>query len=313
MPRIIPLAFALLFALPAAAATKVANVPLPCDSRVQVLSPDGAQLAVQCKDHSVHVIGVSDGKERRVIPAEPRVTSIDYSPDGRWMAIGFNDGTIEVSSSEGLEAAKRWQASARPIEAVRFFPDAKMLVAGPADSDGQVWGLGESPKLRATLPSDFGGITDCAVSPDGKVLVVAGGDTILRWYNTASWEKTLENRDFLLDTFALAFTPDGKEVLVGGADARITLLDAATAKQVRQLPREVGSSIAVLHVFGNRQTAAIYFDDAGEKPPHELIWRLSDAKFTARSDTAPSCEDVIAGKLWSCTVEGRTVRISQSE
>jgi len=313
MARLISLTFALLFALPAAAASDVANILLPCDSRYQVLSPDGVQVAVRCKDHSLHVLSVPDGKELRAIPAEPRADTVAYSPEGLWMAIGFHNGNIEVASSKGSTAVKRWHASARPIEALRFFPDAKMLVAGPADSDAQVWEFAESPKLRATLPSDFGGIMDCAVSPDGKVLVVAGGDTVLHWYDTGTWQKMLENRDFLLDTFALAFTPDGKEVLVGGADARITVLDAATAKQVRQLPREAGSSVAVLDVFGDQQIAAIYFDDAGEKPPHELIWRLSDAKVMGRSDTAPTCEGVVGGKLWSCTVEGRTVRISQSE
>jgi WD40 repeat protein len=313
MAKLISLAFALFFDLSAAATTEVANVALPCDSLYQVLSPDGAQVAVRCKDHSLHVLSVPDGKELRVIPAEPVASTVVYSPDGRWMAIGFHDGDIEVASSKGLAAAKRWQASARSIEALRFFPNARMLVAGPADSDGQVWELAESPKLRATLPSDFGGITDCAVSPDGKVLVVAGGDTILHWYDTVTWRKTHENRDFLLDTFTLTFTPDGKEVLVGGADARITVLDAATAKLVRQLPREAGSSVGALDVFGDRRTAAIYFDDAGDKPPHELIWRLADAKVAARSDTAPSCEAVVGGKLWSCVVDGRALRISQYE
>lgn len=313
MAKLISLAFACLFFLPAAAARDVAKLSLPCNSGDQVLSPDGAQIAVGCEDHTLHVLSIPDGKELRVVPAEPRVGTVAYSPDGRWLAIGFHDGNIEVTSTKGSTAAERWQASARPIAALRFFPDASMLVAGPRDSDGQVWELADSPKLRATLPSDFGGIADCAVSPDGKILVVAGGDTILHWYDTSTWQKTHENRDFLLDTFTLAFTPDGKEVLAGGADARITVLDAATAKQVRQLPREAGSSVGLLDVFGDQQTLAIYFDDAGEKPPHQLIWRLSDAKITDKSDTAPSCEGVVAGKLWSCAVEGRTLRISQYE
>jgi hypothetical protein len=312
------LAFVLFLVWSAAAATHIADVPLPCDSRDQTLSPDGAQLAARCKDHSLHILSVPDGKALRVIPAEPRAESLAYSPDGHWMAVGFGDGMIELDSTNGASPSKRWQASPRPIEALQFFPDASKLVAGPGDSSGQVWQLSASPKLLATLPSDFGGITACAVSPDGKLLVVAGGDTVVRWYNTATWQKTAENRDFLLDTFAIAFAPDGKEVLLGGADARITITDAATAKPIRQSPPDAGSSVAVLDVFGGQKTAdlktaAIYFDDAGEKPPHQQIWQLSDAKSIARSDAAPSCEAVVAGKLWLCIAEGQTLRISQYE
>lgn len=116
MARLISLTFALLFALPAAAASDVANVLLPCDSRYQVLSPDGVQVAVRCKDHSLHVLSVPDGKELRVIPAEPRADTVAYSPEGLSMAIGFHDGNIEVASSKGSTVVKRWHASARPIE-----------------------------------------------------------------------------------------------------------------------------------------------------------------------------------------------------
>lgn len=310
------LAFVVLAAWPVAAATRIANVPLPCQSRYQVLSPDGAQLAVHCKDHSFHILTVPEGKELRVIPVDPPADSLAYSQDGHWMAVGFRDGTIELDSTKGSAPSNRWQASPRPIVGLQFFPDSSMLVAGPRDSSGQVWQLGASPKLLATLPSDFGGVTACAVSPDGKLLVVAGGDTVLRWYNAATWKKTAENRDFLLDTFALAFTPDGKELLAGGADARITIADPATAKPIRQLPADAGSSVDSLDVFGGQvygdlKTAVIYFDNAGEKPPHQQIWQLNDAKSIARSDGAPSCEAVVKGKLWFCAAEGQTITISQ--
>jgi WD40 repeat protein len=312
MRKFVLFAFVLFVGWPAAAAsTHIANLPLPCDSRYQVLSPDGAQLAAECKDHSLHVLSIPDGRELRVIPPDPRADSVAYSRDGHWLAVGFRDGTIEVDSTNGAVPSKRWQASPRPIEALQFFPDSSILVGGPGDSSGQVWQIAESPRILATLPSDFGGITACAVSPDGKLLVVAGGDTVLRWYNTATWQKTTENRDFLLDTFALAFTPDGREVLIGGADARITVADAATGKPVRQLPPDAGSAVAVLDVFGDHKTAAIYFDDAGEKPPHQQIWQLNEAKSVARSDAAPSCESVVGDKLWFCTVEGQTLRISR--
>jgi len=312
MRKLIWFAFVLLFGWPAGAATThVANLSLPCDSYYQVPSPDGIQLAVPCKDHSLHVVSVPEGKELLVIPSERRANSIAYSRDGQWMAVGFHDGSVELVSTGGLAPSRRWQASERRIDGLYFFPDSKMLVVAPADSAGQVWDLAELPKLRATLQFDFGGINACAVSPDGKLLVVAGDDTVLRWYNTATWQKTLENREFLLETFALTFTASGKEVLAGGADARITVLDAATAKSVLQLPPETGTYIVALDVFGEQQAAAIYLDDAGEKPPQQQIWHLGNAKSISLADAPPTCEAVVGGKLWFCTTEGKMLHISE--
>jgi hypothetical protein len=63
---------------------------------------------------------------------------------------------------------------------------AKSLVVGPVDSLAQVWGLADDPTLRVTLPFQFGGLNACAVSSDGKTLVAAEDDTMLRWYDTAA-------------------------------------------------------------------------------------------------------------------------------
>ena len=304
----------LLFCLCAAGvATNVANVPLPCDSYYQVLSPDGVQLAVPCKDRSLRVVSVPEGKELRVFHADQRANAVVYSVDGQWMAVGFHDGTIEVTSTKTATPAKQWQASPRRIDSLYFFPDSKRLVVGPTDSAGQVWELADPPKLQATLPFGFGGINACALSPDGKLLVIAGNDTVLRWFDTGTWQETAENLDFLLETFALAFTLDGKKVLAGGADSRITVLDAATAKQFSQFPPEAGSYIVAIDLFGEQKTSAIYLDDAGEKPPHQQIWQIGNAKSIARPTGVPSCEGVVGGKLWVCAAEGKTLRIAQYE
>jgi len=263
----------------------------------------------------VRVVNVPEGTERHVFPAEQHANSFVYSQDGSWLAVGFEDGTVELVPSLGASSSKRWKASARRIDMMYFFPDAKALVVGPVDSPGQVWEVANTPTLRATLPFEFGGLIACAVSPDGKLLVAAGDDTVLRWYDTATWKKTRQNSDFLLETFAITFTPDGKHVLAGGADARITVLDAATAKQVRQFPPEVGSSVAAIDVLGDKQHAAtVYFDDAGEKPPHAMLWDIASVKSAALKSDAPlTCGTVVGGKLWVCSADGKTLTMSQYE
>lgn len=316
MRQLVAAVFVLLGALSASGSSKpVAKVQLPCESEYQDLSPSGTQLAVHCKDRSVRVVSVPEGAERHVFLAEQHANSFVYSHDGSFLAVGFDDGTVEVFPSQGTAPSKRWKPSARRIDSLYFFPDAKAIVVGPVDSPAQVWELAETPAHLADLPFEFGGMNACAVSPDGKLLVAAGDDTVVRWYDTATWQRTREYRGFLLETFALTFTPDGKHVLAGGADSRITVLDASTAKPLRQMPPEAGSSVAAIDILGDKQRAVtVYFDDAGEKPPHELVWDFTTAKSVAlRSDAPLTCGGVIGGKLWVCNAQGKSLTLSQYE
>lgn len=293
----------------------ITRVQLPCESRYQTLSPTGTQVAVQCRDRSVHVVEVPEGTEQRVFTAEQRPNTYVFSRDGGWFAVGLEDGTVEVVPTRGSGQSTHWKAGPRRIDALYFFPDAKAIVVGAVDHTVQVWAITGAPELRATLAFDFGGLTACDVSPDGKLLVTAGGDTVIRWYDTATWQKTGEYRGFLLETFALTFTPDGKHVLAGGADARITELDTATAKEVRQLPAEAGSYIVEIDMLGDRQRAAtLYLDGSGEKPPHGLVWDLTTAQAVpVKADKPITCGGIVGGRLWVCSADGKTLTMSLYE
>ena len=296
----------------ALAAQPVAKLQLPCESNSQELSPTGAQLAVQCKDHSLQLVDLPAGTAHSVLPTGQGANTLAYSPDGHWLAAGFTDGDVEVIATGDPASHRRWKADSHRIDLLYFFPNSKDLFVGPVDSPGQVWELSQTPTRRATLPIDFGGISAVAVSPDGKLLVAVGDDTVLRWYDTASWQKMRDYRGFLLETFALNFTTDGKELIAGGADARLTIFDVASGKQLRQMPPESGASVAFIDVLGNGQTAAVYFDDAGEKPPHALLWDLATlTSAPIKADAPPTCGGVVAGKLQVCTVDGKTLTLSQ--
>ena len=295
-----------------AADKPVATLQLPCESQYQDLSPAGNQLAVHCKGGGLSLLEIPSGTEQRTFSADHHAHSTVYSPDGNWLAFGFDDGTVEVLPTRSNGASKRWKPSSRRIDSLHFFPDSKSIVIGPVDSPAQVWAIADAPALLATLPFTFGGLSDSAVSPDGKMLVLAGDDTVLRWYDTGTWKPINENRDFLLETFAVTFTPDGKQLLAGGADARISVLDPATGKVVRQSPPESGAFVGGLLALNDLPTAAaLYFDDAGEKPPHGLTWDLVDFKSTPMANgQVPTCGDKVGDKLWLCHVNGQKLTIT---
>jgi len=265
---------------------------------------------VQCKDHALHLLNIPQGTEQRVFAKEQGANSYVYSPDGRWLAVGFNDGAVEVVPATGAGPGKRWQADSRRIDALRFLPDGNSLIVGRLNDPAQVWEISGTPAVRATLHNDFSGLTACDVSPDGKLLVTADGDTVIRWYNTTTWQQLREYRGFKLETFGLAFTRDGKQVLASGADPQITVLDAATAEAVRQLPADAGVAYEIDVLNDGRSAVAVYGDADGVKPPHELMWNLQSGKATAlRSDPPLTCGRVIRDKFWVCSAQGKALNV----
>jgi hypothetical protein len=285
-----------------------ATVPLPCESSSQLISPTGNQVAVRCKDHSVRLINVGSGTTEHTFGAEAQINSYNYSHDGRWFAVGFWDGTVEVVRASGTAEDKRWKSDTHRIEALEFLPDSSGIVVGPLDRPGQIWDLRATPKQLANLHSDFAGLLACSFSPDGKLLVTSDGDTVIRFYETATWKMLHEYRGVTLESFGVAFTTDGKHALIGGPDDHITVLDSSTAAELQKLPKDA-DVIAQISPFGSDgQAAILYFDGDGRKPPHQSIW--NGAKSVPLAGERPlTGGGIVGGKLWVSSSNGKVLDI----
>jgi len=286
------------------------SVPLPCESHDQLISPTGDQVAVWCSDHTVRLVDAGSGKTEHTFGPQPRITAYDYSRDGRWFATGLRDGTVEVVSTSGAAEPKRWKSEPRRIHELKFFPDSSGIVVAALDSPGQVWDLRGTPKQLATLHSDFAGLIHCGFSPDGKLLVTANGDTVIRFYDTATWKTLHEYRGVTLETFAVTFTTDGKRVLIGGPDDRITVLDAASGAELEKLPKEADVVWQILPFGNDGQARILYFDGEGKRPDHESIWNVNTAKSIPVSAERPvTGSGVVNGKLWLSSTNGKVLDI----
>ncbi len=287
-----------------------ATVPLPCDSPSQMISPTGDRVALWCKDHTVRLMNLGSRTTERTFGPEPHVSEVSYSRNGRWFAVGFGDGTVEVVPTSGTAEAKRWKSDTRSIRALEFLPDSSGIVVAALDDPGQIWDLRGAPKQVATLHSDFAGLTACSFSPDGKLLVTADGDTAIRFYDTSTWKMLHEYRGLALETFAVAFTVDGKRVLLGGPDDHITVLDSATGAELQKLPQE-SDVIGRISPFGSAgQAAVLYFDVDGKRPEHLSIWNVNTAKSVPLTvEHPPTGSAIVNGKLWLSTSNGKVLDI----
>jgi WD40 repeat protein len=286
------------------------TVPLPCESQLQLISPAGDQVAVQCDDHSVRLVNIPSGTTQHTFSAEPAITDFNYSPDGRWFAVGLWDGTVEVVPTSGTADGKRWKGDTRRIRTTHFLPDSSGIVVAGLDRPGQIWDLRGTPKQLATLHSDFAGLLACSFSPDGKLLMTADGDTVIRFYDTATWRLLHEYRGLTLESFAVAFTADGKHAVIGGPDDHITVLDSSTGAELQKLAKDADVIVQILP-FGNEgQAAILYVDGEGVNPMHQSIWNANTAKAVPLTTERPlTGGGVVKGKLWVSGANGKTLDI----
>lgn len=308
------LAFALVCALPLSLAAAsdpkpVATLAMPCESYTQIISPAGNQIAVVCQDQTFHIFDIPSGAEKR--SSDPgSVNGFEFSRDGRWFALSRTDGTVEIRSTSGSRPAKTFHV--QPPARILDFADLGSVVIRLVDAPGQIWDVRDTPKQIATLQNDFSHLTDAAFSPDGKLLVTADGDTVIRYYDTSNWKLVHEYRGLLLETFTIAFTTDGKHVLVGGAEDHITELDLSGTEE-RRIQKDDGVVYAI-SPFGNSGDAVIrYFDGEGRAPAHASFWNLATGKSSAFNGALPTGAGRVNEQTWFATREDKSLVISRYE
>ena len=257
------------------------------------------------------MIDVANGRALFAERDSSRISAADFSRDGQWLGIGFRDGTVKVVPLAG-GAAREWKVGERRVRWIEFLRDGHSVVAGSLGDPGQIWDFSGTPKVVATLNSDFSSPSALALSPDGSLLATAGGDSVIRIYDTATWKMLHENRSATkLEMFDLDFTPDGKEFLTGGADDHVIVIDSATGEETHKLGGRAGV-IEDVSILGDGAHAAVEYEDVDDlqKPPDWVMWNLQTEKAeTMRGMDKYTTHRIVNGKLWLATTNGTTLQI----
>ncbi len=219
------------------------------------------------------------------------VAALAVSADGRRIASASWDGTARVTTREG-GAAVAFEGHQGPVNGVAFLPGGGLVTAS-YDATLRIWPSDTGAPRIVTLPAPLNGVV---VAPDGEIAVAAAdgrlrlfgpdgeargevvvGETPLIALALSADGTTLaagglRGQVALVDraarriratlvgpglpVWSLAFLPDGRQILSGGADRLVRRWNAVTGEHIGTVVPRAGAD--VLAAFNGERGAQVF-------------------------------------------------------
>jgi WD40 repeat protein len=239
---------------------------------VQALSvaPDGVTAYSGGDDKTIRVWNLAVGKLLRTFIQPAAVTALAHMSDGKTLVAGGSDGIVRwLNAADGRERAafKGHTAAVRDVAVGAAQPGGLRAASVSDDGTARIWTLADVAPAKASAPpfvltGHKGPARAIATTPDGKTIVTAGDDGMLRQWNArdGSSESTLKS-GHTGPILAVAVSPDGAMILTGSDDKTARLIARAGSKQIRTLTGHAGPVRSV--AFSPRGDRIVTADSQG--------------------------------------------------
>ena len=254
-----------------AAVSEIATIKTPAGLSSFSISQTGRIGVGITPDAKLNVWNLPDGRLLRTIGL---VSTNFYYPtlsaDGRLCLSSSSSREVVVWDTATGETVFKLQL-ALPLSTATFSRDNLSLAVSVLNGPILMYNLADKTKLFE-LPKLMG-VQNSMFSPDNKLFASVDSDTQIRIYDAPTGKLLASNADFLGEFFALDFSPDGKQLVVGGMDKTAVFLDTATGEVTKKLNKQK-EPVGAIGVSGDSKwVSTVLFNNAnGALAAPVLIW-----------------------------------------
>ena len=240
-----------------------------------VVCSGGESIAAVDRATDLHLWNLGTGGQRLFKDGlDAQVDPGALACDQKTIVVGSVHGTVAVLDFDG-RVRQRIELK-EEVTGLALSRDGNKLAVSTADSPVQLWDV-SSGSREWSGTTTFANTYGARISPDGKSVFAADGDTYVRAYDIKGKLAYAAEGD-LLEPFDVSVSADGKILAVAGAEGTIELRDSATGKVIKK-STSCGNPIFLVTISPKAlKVLALILDASSLKPAGIGYWNSSDTE-----------------------------------
>ncbi len=230
------------------------------------------------------------GGDTAASPVVNRVTSLDFSSDGKHLASGGGDpsrsGEILVwNISDGKLLHNMPSVHSDTVTAIEFSRDGKRIASGAADKFARVTEV-STGKIIRSFEGHTHHVTGVSLQANGRILASVGADMEIKTWNVVNGDRVGKAGGFSKELTSIHYVGYGDNVLVTAGDKKVKVMRAGSGNPGNV--RDLSGTADLMHagdVSRDGKTAV-----AGGEDGVLRVWNIADGK-SLQSFDPPKSED----------------------
>ncbi|ELS33275.1 MULTISPECIES: NB-ARC domain-containing protein [Pseudanabaena] len=160
------------------------------------------------------------------------VLSVDFSADGKLLAIGDTKGDIHLWRVSDGKPLLTYRGHKGWVVSVSFNPEGSILASSSIDQSIKLWDVSTGDCLN-TLQGYIGAVMSVAFSPDGTILASGHADRTVRLWKSGQCIKIFHGHEDIVE--AVTFSNQGNLLASSSDDCTVRIWDIDQGECIRML------------------------------------------------------------------------------